>query len=127
MTTKELFKCAEYCLTSNNCEDCPKGSKEECPFKCAISTHTLYNILKKAVAEIEAVEKKNDEKSLPKCPFCGSEDVGVRNLLKADPALKNAGITEDNWNVLCNNCYAAGGTRRTREKAIAAWRMRNND
>ena len=64
---------------------------------------------------------------LKPCPFCGGEDVEVINALEAQPEMELVGLTKDNWNVVCNECYAAGGTQRTALEAIEAWNRRVND
>lgn len=61
---------------------------------------------------------------LKPCPFCGGGKVEVLNTLEAQPEMKLIGMTKDNWNVLCNDCYASGGTRRTAVEAIEAWNRR---
>ena len=58
------------------------------------------------------------------CPFCGGEDVEVLNALEEQPEMELIGLTKDNWNVLCHDCYALGGTRRTLEEAVDAWNTR---
>lgn len=58
------------------------------------------------------------------CPFCGSTRVGVFNRLEIEPEMERVGLTKDNWNVLCDNCFAWGGTRRTAGEAIEAWNRR---
>ena len=66
----------------------------------------------------------NTTDNLLPCPFCGSKNVRVCNLIEEDPELELAGLTKDNWNVLCNDCYALGGTRRTADESIEAWNRR---
>ena len=61
---------------------------------------------------------------LKPCPFCGGEKVEVLNRLEFEPEMEQVGLTKDNWNVLCNECYALGGTRRTALEAIEAWNRR---
>ena len=61
---------------------------------------------------------------LKPCPFCGGENVEVYNRLERDPEMELVGLTKNNWNVLCNDCYALGGTRRTAIEAIEAWNRR---
>lgn len=60
----------------------------------------------------------------PPCPFCGSDNTELVNLLQEEPELKEIGYTERNWHVRCNGCYALGGCRRTPEEAEEAWSMR---
>ena len=62
--------------------------------------------------------------NLRECPFCGGEKVEVLNRLECEPEMEQVGLTKDNWNVLCNECYALGGTRRTALEAIEAWNRR---
>lgn len=66
----------------------------------------------------------NTTDNLLPCPFCGSKNVRVCNLIEEEPELELAGLTKDNWNVLCNDCYALGGTRRTADESIEAWNRR---
>lgn len=64
---------------------------------------------------------------LKPCPFCGGEASEVINILEADPEMALAGVTEDNWKVLCLKCLGCGGIRRTAEEAIEAWNRRAED
>lgn len=64
---------------------------------------------------------------LKPCPFCGSTDVEVINALEEQPEMELIGLTKDNWNVVCNECHAFGGTQRTEAEAIEAWNRRAND
>lgn len=59
------------------------------------------------------------------CPFCGSTNTEALNLLAAEPELAEIGYTENNWHVLCHECGATGGCRRTQEEAIVAWNKRS--
>lgn len=61
---------------------------------------------------------------LKPCPFCGGTNVEVLNALENQPEMELVGLSKDNWNVLCNDCYALGGTRRTAVEAIEAWNRR---
>ena len=61
---------------------------------------------------------------LKPCPFCGGKMVEVLNRLEEEPEMELIGLTEDNWNVLCRDCFGFGGTRRTAEEAIEAWNRR---
>ena len=61
---------------------------------------------------------------LKSCPFCGGERVEVLNALEAQPEMELIGMSRDNWNVLCNDCFAFGGTRRKALEAIEAWNQR---
>lgn len=61
---------------------------------------------------------------LKSCPFCGGTNVEVLNALEEQPEMELVGMTKDNWNVLCHDCYALGGTRRTAVEAVEAWNMR---
>ena len=61
---------------------------------------------------------------LKPCPFCGGTNVEVLNRLEEEPEMELVGLTKDNWNVLCHDCYACGGTRRTATDAIEAWNGR---
>ena len=61
---------------------------------------------------------------LKPCPFCGGERVEVLNALEAQPEMELIGMSRDNWNVLCNDCFALGGTRRKALEAIEAWNQR---
>lgn len=61
---------------------------------------------------------------LKPCPFCGGTNDQVLNRLDEQPEMELVGLSENNWNVLCNECYALGGTRRTAVKAIEAWNRR---
>lgn len=65
-----------------------------------------------------------DYLKLRNCPFCGGERAEVLNALEEQPEMKLVGLTKDNWNVVCADCYAAGGTRRTAAEAIEAWNRR---
>lgn len=58
------------------------------------------------------------------CPFCGGVRAEVINALESQPEMELVGLTHDNWNVVCPDCYACGGTRRTAGEAIDAWNMR---
>lgn len=64
---------------------------------------------------------------LKPCPFCGGKRSEVINLLKSDPQLELAGVTEENWKVLCIDCFGCGGVRRTADEAIEAWNRREED
>lgn len=64
---------------------------------------------------------------LKPCPFCGGTKTEVLNALEIQPELEEVGVTEDNWNVLCKECYALGGTRRTAIEAAEAWNRRAGD
>ena len=64
---------------------------------------------------------------LKPCPFCGGKNAVVTNVLEAEPEMAYYGLTKDNWNVVCNDCYAVGGTRRTAQEAVDAWNRRAND
>ena len=64
---------------------------------------------------------------LKPCPFCGGKDVEVTNVLETEPEMAYFGLTKDNWNILCKDCYATGGTRRTALEAIEAWNRRVSD
>lgn len=67
------------------------------------------------------------ESNLKPCPFCGSTSSRARNLLESDPQLELAGVTKNNWKVLCNKCFGCGGVRRTAEEAIEAWNRRTSE
>lgn len=61
------------------------------------------------------------------CPFCGSTNVSILNALEEQPEMELVGLTKDNWNVVCNECYGMGGTRRTASDAVDAWNRRIGD
>ena len=61
---------------------------------------------------------------LKPCPFCGGTRVEVINRLEEEPEMELLGLTKDNWNVVCDECFALGGTRRTAAEAIEAWNRR---
>ena len=61
---------------------------------------------------------------LKPCPFCGGTRLEVLNALEAQPELELVGLTHDNWNVVCSDCYGIGGTRRKAIEAIEAWNRR---
>ena len=63
-------------------------------------------------------------KELKQCPFCGSLMIRIYNLLENEPDYELMGLSEDNWEVLCQKCFATGGVRRTEDEAIEAWNMR---
>ena len=64
---------------------------------------------------------------LKPCPFCGGTNVEVLNALEEQPEMELVGMTKDNWNVLCHDCCAFGGTRRTAVEAVEAWNRRANE
>lgn len=69
----------------------------------------------------------NECMSLPPlipCPFCGGVRAEVLNLLEEQPEMEVVGISKDNWNVVCQDCYGMGGTRRTAVEAMEAWNRR---
>lgn len=61
---------------------------------------------------------------LKSCPFCGGIKSEVINALETQPEMELVGLTKDNWNVVCPDCYGCGGTRRTAIEAIEAWNRR---
>lgn len=61
---------------------------------------------------------------LKRCLFCGGTNTETLNALEEQPEMELVGLTSDNWNVLCNDCYAMGGTRRTAIEAEEAWNAR---
>ena len=61
---------------------------------------------------------------LKPCPFCGGKNAEVLNVLEENPEYELVGLTKDNWNVVCPDCYSSGGTRRTAIEAIEAWNRR---
>ena len=61
---------------------------------------------------------------LKPCPFCGGVNVEVLNALEEQPEMELVGMTKDSWNVLCHDCLALGGTRRTAGEAAEAWNRR---
>jgi Lar family restriction alleviation protein len=64
---------------------------------------------------------------LKPCPFCGGERAEVLNALEEQPEMELVGLTKDNWNVVCGECFAMGGTRRTATEAMDAWNRRVGD
>jgi Lar family restriction alleviation protein len=56
---------------------------------------------------------------IKKCPFCGGEDVKV----KED---QNFVYYEGFYYAECQNCKATGGTAKTVNKAITMWNIRSN-
>lgn len=62
---------------------------------------------------------------LKPCPFCGSTRVYVLNALEEQPEMALVGLTKDNWNVVCSDCYGSCGTRRTYSEAVQAWNRRS--
>ena len=64
---------------------------------------------------------------LKPCPFCGGNRVETLNALEEQPEMEMIGLTKDNWNVLCHDCFGMGGTRRTATEAIEAWNRRAED
>ena len=64
---------------------------------------------------------------LKPCPFCGGTRVEVFNQLEEQPEMELIGLTKDNWNVVCDDCFAVGGTRRTAAEAMEAWNRRVGD
>lgn len=58
------------------------------------------------------------------CPFCGGAHIEVINLIEEDPKLALTDMTKNNWAVLCRDCFAKGGIRRTATEAVEAWEMR---
>lgn len=60
------------------------------------------------------------------CPFCGGANIKVINWLEVDPEREVTGLTKDNWSVLCQDCFARGGVRRTATEAAEAWEMRQD-
>ena len=64
---------------------------------------------------------------LKPCPFCGGKRVEVLNLLEEQPEYEIIGLSKDNWNVLCSDCFGMGGTRRTAIEAIEAWNRRTEN
>lgn len=63
---------------------------------------------------------------LKPCPFCGGHNIEVINMLEVNPDLEKCGLTPYNYEALCNDCFANGGTRRTAEEATEAWNTRVN-
>ena len=61
---------------------------------------------------------------LKPCPFCGSKKAMVLNMLEECRGMELAGITKNNWNVVCQKCFGMGGTRRSAVDAIKAWNRR---
>jgi Lar family restriction alleviation protein len=51
---------------------------------------------------------------LKSCPFCGSKKLKIRD----DEAVIGT------WQVVCDECRAAGGNRGTQEEVIEAWNQR---
>ena len=64
---------------------------------------------------------------LKPCPFCGSKRIEVLNVLESCPEYELIGMTEDNWNVVCQDCFCMGGTTRTCFEAIEAWNRRTHE
>ena len=64
---------------------------------------------------------------LKPCPFCGWTKVEVSNMLEDWPEMAEVGLSPNNWRVLCTECYASGGVRRTAEEAVEAWNSRVGD
>jgi Lar family restriction alleviation protein len=64
---------------------------------------------------------------LKPCPFCGGKSAEVLNALEEQPEMELIGLTKDNWNVVCQKCFAMSGTRRTAAEAIEAWEQRVGD
>lgn len=63
-------------------------------------------------------------KELKQCPFCGSLTIRVRNLVEDEPDYGYMGLSYNNWEVLCCECFASGGIRRTEDEAVETWNMR---
>ena len=61
---------------------------------------------------------------LKPCPFCGCSRIEVINALEEQPEMELIGLTKDNWNAVCTECCAFGGTKRTAIEAIEAWNRR---
>lgn len=51
------------------------------------------------------------------CPFCGSNDLEVTQLLVA-------GVSKALYHVSCNNCSATGGSYDSEKGAISKWNTR---
>ena len=66
----------------------------------------------------------SEKVELKPCPFCGGKRVEVLNLLEEQPEYEIIGLSKDNWNVLCSDCFGMGGTRRTAIEAVEAWNRR---
>ena len=61
---------------------------------------------------------------LKPCPFCGGERLEVLNMLEENPEFEVVGLSKDNFNVVCQDCFGTGGTRRTYFDAVEAWNRR---